>query len=67
MDNRDEFASASLEQPSAVRHQREAAWFRYLAMAATTQKVRRDLERRALVHDRLAGNLLRISDVGRTG
>jgi hypothetical protein len=37
-----------------------------MAMAATTQRLRRELERRALVHDRLAGDLLRVSNVGRT-
>ena len=62
MDNRDD----EIEQRSAAMHLNEAARLRYLAMAATTQKLRTDLERRALVHDQLARNLLRISKVDPT-
>ena len=63
MDSRDD----EIEQRSAAMHLNEAARLRYLAIAATTQKLRTNLERRALVHDQLARNLLRISKVGQTG
>ena len=67
MGNREKFLPAEIEQRSAAMHLNEVAGLRYLATSATTQKVRRDLERRALVHDRLTGDLQGLSKVGRAG
>jgi hypothetical protein len=60
LDEQHAFTSIPLDPQPAKLHRREAARLRGLATAATTEKMRQNLEDRAREHDRLAGDLMSI-------
>jgi hypothetical protein len=60
----DAFTAIKTEKRPVETCRREAARLRGLAVASTTPKMRQHLEDRAQKHDRLAGDLISVSEEG---